>query len=588
MKVLNYLYNKIKAVPKVVVSHKGFSQDYQTQIISVYQKILGRMPDKNEIIHWQTTKASINSIKQVLIQSYEYQQKILFPDVVLVHINSFKIYAMLSDLDIGNHIIQSKSYEPHVTHMLSNVLEPSGIFLDLGANIGYFSLLASKIVGCSGKIISFEPNIQNIQLFYSSIVENQFNNIYIYPFAVSDTNQIYKIKSFGSNGFLEPPKSSQRSGQFTQSVVIDKILQNEERIDVIKIDIEGYEPLALRGMNEMVRKHKPVILTEFSPWHIEHRSRSKPHEYLQEISNHGYCLSVIEQSGCARVMANVKSLVAYWESLNNDKQHLDLIAQPLEKSTSEEFETFFKSVNKSTIPYRFDNGVSLYQTIIGDYYLPDNIDTDIVINTMRKGEVFEREIIEIAKQYISFNSTVLDVGANFGQMTLIFAELVGESGQIFSFEASDFVFSILEKNISISKFKNINAICKAVYDKDEQTMFFPIPDFQRFGSYGSYGLSPDALSGRKVQTITIDSLNIQLPISFMKIDVQGSDLFVLRGAVETIKRHQMPIVFEYEEQFNNEFHTCLDDYLEFIESIDYRIEKIVLGINYLIIPNSKK
>lgn len=70
----------------------------------------------------------------------------------------------------------------------------------------------------------------------------------------------------------------------------------------------------------------------------------------------------------------------------------------------------------------------------------------------------------------------------------------------------------------------------------------------------------------------------------MKVDVQGSDLFVLRGAIETIKRHQMPIIFEYEEQFQEEFHTCWQDYLDFIDLINYKIEKIVYGINYLIVP----
>jgi methyltransferase FkbM-like protein len=67
-------------------------------------------------------------------------------------------------------------------------------------------------------------------------------------------------------------------------------------------------------------------------------------------------------------------------------------------------------------------------------------------------------------------------------------------------------------------------------------MFYPVPDFRRFGSYGSYGLDSGAKDGRKVETITIGILNIQTQISFMKVDVQGSDLFVLRGSVETIKR----------------------------------------------------
>jgi len=587
------IHNKIKIKVKSILSYLTLRPTSAKQIVSLYKKLLQRMPDNDELLHWQVTKAEVAKIRRQLITSYEYQQKSLSQEIVLVNLDRFKIYAMKSDIDIGNHIINSRAYEPHVTSILSKTLEEGDVFLDLGANIGYFSLLASSLIGGSGKVISFEPNSQNLQLLYSSIVENEFSNIYVYPFAVSDTNQILKITSFGSNGFLTTPELSQRNCQFTQSIVIDKILQNEERINVIKIDIEGCEPLALNGLKDIISKHKPIIFTEFSPWHIEHRSKSNPFEYLLQMFSHGYCLSVIEKSGCARLMPSIEYLMLYWEDLNDDKQHLDLIAQPLEKNvppkvSPEEFEYSFESINKSLIPCSIDKNLSLYQTVIGDYYLPTNVSTDIVINAMREGRIFESEIIEVAKQFISLGSVVLDVGANFGQMTLVFADLVGEEGQVFSFEADDFVHDILSKNISVSKHQNINSICKAVYDRNDQTIFFPVPDFKRFGSYGSYGLAPKAVNGRKVETITIDSLNIENQISFMKVDVQGSDLFVLKGAIDTINRHQMPIVFEYEEQFNDEFNTSFDDYLKFIESIDYRVEQIILGINYLIVPNSKK
>jgi hypothetical protein len=70
----------------------------------------------------------------------------------------------------------------------------------------------------------------------------------------------------------------------------------------------------------------------------------------------------------------------------------------------------------------------------------------------------------------------------------------------------------------------------------------------------------------------------------MKVDVQGSDLFVLEGAIETIKRHKMPILFEYEEQFNEQFNTKWKNYSDFIESVSYRTEKTIYNINYLIVP----
>jgi len=228
----------------------------------------------------------------------------------------------------------------------------------------------------------------------------------------------------------------------------------------------------------------------------------------------------------------------------------------------------------------------LYQTPIGNYYLPTGISRDVIINEMKEGRIFEPEIVDVAKRYIKNGSTVLDVGANFGQMTLLFSELVGVKGLVYSFEADDFICSILEKNIEANHRSNITVVCKAVYNKNGVTMFYPVPNFDRFGSYGSYGLDPNASEGRKVETITIDTLKIETPISFMKVDVQGSDLFCLYGAIETIKKHKMPIVFEYEEQFQNDFHTSKKDYLNFIELIDYKIEEIIKDINYLIVPKT--
>ena len=80
------------------------------------------------------------------------------------------------------------------------------------------------------------------------------------------------------------------------------------------------------------------------------------------------------------------------------------------------------------------------------------------------------------------------------------------------------------------------------------------------------------------------SININTPISFMKVDIQGSDLFALRGAVDTIKRHRMPIIFEFEQQFQAEFGTSFQDYVDFVNSISYRFERLVMDINYVIVP----
>ena len=233
---------------------------------------------------------------------------------------------------------------------------------------------------------------------------------------------------------------------------------------------------------------------------------------------------------------------------------------------------------------REEEGLALYETPIGNYFVPAGINTDVVINHMRSGDYFDLPIIEVAKEYIKPNSAVLDVGANFGQMSVLFSQLVGKNGKVYAFDADDFVFEVLKKNIKANKADNVICTFGAVHELQNQIFIFPKQDFKRFGAYGSYGIDPNAKEGREVPSLTIDSLNIETPISFMKVDIQGSDLAAMRGAKQTILKNKMPIIFEFEQQFQADFGTCFQDYVEFVNEIGYRFERVVMDINYLIVP----
>src|SRR6185437_13133151 len=247
----------------------------------------------------------------------------------------------------------------------------------------------------------------------------------------------------------------------------------------------------------------------------------------------------------------------------------------IKRSVKEPKNPYFKSVS--------DN-LEYYETPIGNYFVPSDISTDVIKESMKWGKQFEPEVIEIAKKYIKPGTAVLDIGANFGQMSTIFSKLAGTNGKVYSFEADDFVFEILKKNLKANNCTNAEPTYGAVYNKNNEILIFPKQDFQRFKAYGSYGIDPNAKEGREVKSLTIDSLNINMPISFMKVDIQGSDLYAMQGAVETIKKHKMPIIFEFEQQFQDEFKTSFQDYVEFTNSINYTFKEIIMGINYLIVP----
>lgn len=224
------------------------------------------------------------------------------------------------------------------------------------------------------------------------------------------------------------------------------------------------------------------------------------------------------------------------------------------------------------------------QTAIGNYFLPIDADKDGVADTMKRGKLFEPENIELAKRFIKKGTTVLDVGANFGQMAIEFSKLAGDAGLVYAFEAQDKVFKYLQKNIAANNCKNIIAKDGAVYNENDKLLIFPEPDLLQENPYGANAINPRLKQGRQVKTFTIDSLQINTPISFMKVDIQGSDLFALQGAKATILKNRMPIFFEFEQQFQEQFNTTFQDYVDFVQAINYKFAETVSNINFLILP----
>ena len=228
--------------------------------------------------------------------------------------------------------------------------------------------------------------------------------------------------------------------------------------------------------------------------------------------------------------------------------------------------------------------LELFETKLGRYFLPSDAPNDVIALRMKAGQVFEAEVVDALRPYVTQGGSVIDVGANLGQMTLLFSEMVGDAGRVYSIEADEYIYSILCKNINANNRKNIQAINAAAYDRSGNKMFYPVQDFEQFGSYGSYGIEPGATEGREVATITIDSLDVKGRIDLLKVDVQGSDLFAMRGAREIISESKPTIIFEFEQQFQEKFSTSFEQYMGFVESINYRVEKTINGINYLIVP----
>ena len=210
-------------------------------------------------------------------------------------------------------------------------------------------------------------------------------------------------------------------------------------------------------------------------------------------------------------------------------------------------------------------------TPTGHYRLPLDAPHDYISVAIRDGSTFEADVVSLALARIRTGDTVIDVGANFGQMAVAFSRAAGATGHVVAIEANPRLVPLLEHNLRVNGCTNARAIFAAAYRESGTTLRFPRPRFWRWPSYGSYGVDPRARRGTPVPTVALDDLDLPEPVGFIKIDTQGCDLDVLRGARRLIARWRMPIILEYEPEYDAAFGTSWPDYEAFIAEVGYSI-----------------
>ena len=214
------------------------------------------------------------------------------------------------------------------TPIFKELVKKVRTFWDIGANIGYFTFLASSIVGEHGKVYSFEPFSENIKMLSINNMESKLDNINIYPFAVSNSDNLCLFDNSGSNGFIRPMSdklSRVMDSTPVYSVALDRLLGNVDKVDFIKIDTEGAEYLALSGAKEILVKHTPTIVSEFSPEALLATSGVNYDEYLKLLLiNEKYQLYAFEGDKLIPCGRDFDQLMAVFTRSN--AEHIDIVA----------------------------------------------------------------------------------------------------------------------------------------------------------------------------------------------------------------------------------------------------------------------
>jgi FkbM family methyltransferase len=159
----------------------------------------------------------------------------------------------------GGASVYYNQIEPSQTAEFVKELKPGHIVFDVGANVGYYTVLASRLVGINGIVAAFEPLIANLIFLHQHVSLNKANNVKVLPFAVSDSTG---IESFISGGDRAMGKLDHaRTGDIlVPTVTIDEVAERLNlRPNILKIDVEGAENRVLAGARRTIDECKPAI-----------------------------------------------------------------------------------------------------------------------------------------------------------------------------------------------------------------------------------------------------------------------------------------------------------------------------------------
>lgn len=186
------------------------------------------------------------------------------------------------------------TWDKGVTSILEKVLKPGMIVIDVGAHVGYFARQASKLVGPNGKVYAFEPNNDN----FSRLEKNSksFKNITAIPLAVSDTEGEIEFfdSTIGSGRHsLVSSRGEHAPARKVKVVTLDSFIKNE-KVDLVKIDVEGAEISVLNGMDSIIKNNPKIsIIIEYYPALFVAQGLSSS-SLLEELSNRGFLLYPID------------------------------------------------------------------------------------------------------------------------------------------------------------------------------------------------------------------------------------------------------------------------------------------------------
>ena len=225
------------------------------------------------------------------------------PGVVATEVDDFIVGIPSEEWRLVAHHVFRGLLEPGVTRRFRDIVKPGMVVVDVGANLGLYTLHAARLVGAAGRVHSFEPTPRIRAILQDNIQINgllESGRVVIHPEAVSDRAGTARFAVYaGNNGHNTLyPDSREGTSIEVRTTTLDAALASESHVDVIKIDAEGAEPAIWAGMTSTLHRNPAVhIFMEFAP-PLLRRAGHEPAALLDRIRADGFTIErLAEETG---------------------------------------------------------------------------------------------------------------------------------------------------------------------------------------------------------------------------------------------------------------------------------------------------
>jgi FkbM family methyltransferase len=208
------------------------------------------------------------------------------------------MYVRAEDGGVAHQLLMYHHYEPYESEIVSKHLKPGMTVYNIGANLGYYTLLASERVGPQGKVFAFEPAPENFALLQRTVSENGLSNVELFPIAVGAVKGSATLSlSTTNSGDHQLQTVASRDRIIVEVTSIGSfIAEGHAAPDAIIMDVQGAEFDVLRGATGLLASKQPLILfTEFWPQGLDERHPNGAKEMLETLTVTGFHITLIDE-----------------------------------------------------------------------------------------------------------------------------------------------------------------------------------------------------------------------------------------------------------------------------------------------------